>query len=130
MGSDREAVLSLWRRQGWDPRWIEARVGGADWVGELHAHEVELDAFWMHERPVTIAQYHRFMRETGHPAPVDPRVHGPWNSAWLDGAPVPGTGELPVSSVSWEDAVAYCRWVDARLPTVEEAAAFARSPSP
>jgi len=128
MGSDRAAVLDLWRRHGWDPRWIEATVGGADWVGELHPHEVEVDAFWMYERPVTIAQFHGFMRETGHPAPVDPRVHGPWNSAWLHGNPLPGTEGLPVSSLSWEDAVAYSRWAGARLPTEAEWEYAARGP--
>jgi len=120
MGSDREALLGLWRRYEWDQRWFDAQVGGDDWVGELHPHEVELNAFWMYERPVTIAQYHRFMRETSHPAPVDPHVHGPGNSAWRDGSPLPMTEELPVSSVSWEDAAAYCCWAAARLPTEAE----------
>ena len=128
MGSDREAVLSLWRRYAWDPRWFLGQVGGDDWVGELHPHEVELDAFWMYQRPVTIGQYHRFMRETGHSAPVDPHVHGAWNSAWHDGSPLPGTEKLPVSSVSWEDAAAYCRWAAARLPTEAEWEYAARGP--
>ncbi|MCE2504853.1 MAG: hypothetical protein J4G05_12500, partial [Chlorobi bacterium] len=26
----------------------------------------------------------------------------PWNSAWKDGIPIPGSEQLPVSSVSWE----------------------------
>ena len=128
MGSNREAVLGLWRRHGWDPRWFHAQVGGDDWVGELYPHEVELEAFWMYELPVTTAQYHGFMRQTGHPAPVDPHVHGPWNSAWREGAPLPGTEELPVSSVSWEDAAAYCRWAGARLPTEAEWEYAARGP--
>lgn len=128
MGSVREAVIGLWRRQGWDLRWIEATVGGTDFVGELHPHEVELEGFWVYERPVTIGQYHGFMQATGHLAPVDPRVHGPWNSAWRDRAPLPGTEALPVSSVSWEDAVAYCRWAGARLPTEAEWEYAARGP--
>jgi formylglycine-generating enzyme required for sulfatase activity len=57
MGSDREAALGLWHRHGWDPRWFHAQVGGDDWVGELYPHEVELDAFWLYELPVTISQY-------------------------------------------------------------------------
>jgi formylglycine-generating enzyme len=44
----------------------------------------------MFDQPVTIGQYQRFMQETGRGAPVDPRVHGPWNSAWHEGPP-PGT---------------------------------------
>jgi formylglycine-generating enzyme required for sulfatase activity len=129
MGSDRQAVLDLWTRHGWDHRWVEAQVGSDDWVGELYPHEVELGAFWMYEEPVTIGRYHRFMSETGHDAPVDPRGHGPWNSAWREGAPLPGTDELPVSSVSWDDAVAYCRWAGARLPTEAEWEYAARGPA-
>src|SRR5262249_39686290 len=72
MGSERAAVLDLWRERGWDQRWFAAHVGGDDWVGELHPHEVELTAFWMYEQPVTIAEYHRFMQETGREAR---RVH-------------------------------------------------------
>ena len=111
MGSDRATVLDLWRRLGWDSRWIEARVGGADWVGELHPHEVELAVFWIYERPVTIAQYHRFMRETGHPAPSDPRVHGPLTASAEGGLPTGGvavragtTGALVLVAAELADA--------------------------
>jgi serine/threonine-protein kinase len=128
MGSVRAAVLRLWRERGWDQRWFAAQVGGDDWVGELHPHEVELTAFWIYEQPVTIGQFHRFMQETGREAPVDPRAHGPWNSAWDGRAPLPGTEDLPVSSVSWEDARAYCTWAGMRLPSEAEWEYAARGP--
>lgn len=128
MGSDRSDVARLWQRYGWDPRWVEAQVGGSDWIGELHPHRVNLNGFWLYREPVTIAQYHRFMISTGHPAPVDPTVHDERNSAWLEGSPRPGSAELPVSSVSWNDAVAYCAWAGARLPTEAEWEYAARGP--
>lgn len=128
MGSAREDALRLWERYGWDRRWFDAQVGGDDWVGELFPHEVELDGFWMYREPVTIGQYHRFMRETGHAPPADPAVHGPSNSAWRDGEPVSGTESLPVSSVSWKDATAYCAWAGVQLPTEAQWEYAARGP--
>ena len=60
-GNDRPALASAVRASD-----LVARVGGDDWVGELHPHEVELPAFWIYRDLVTIGQYHRFMLETGH----------------------------------------------------------------
>ena len=94
MGSDRKEVLALWHKMGWDQRWFNAQVGADHWVGELHIHEVEISSFWIYEELVTIGQYYTFMKDTQREAPVDPRVHGPWNSAWKDGIPIPGSGTI------------------------------------
>lgn len=128
MGSERSDVIRLWRRHDWDQRWLDTQVGGSTWIGELYRHDVRLDGFWLYRDPVTIGRYHRFMIDTGHPAPVDPQVHHSRNSAWLDGAPLSGAEELPVSSVSWDDAVAYASWAGARLPTEAEWEYAARGP--
>lgn len=128
MGSDRAEVARLWERYGWDQRWL-GQVGGESWIGELLPHVVELDGFWIYRELVTIGQYHRFMVDTGHPPPVDPDIHGPWNSAWHHDRPVPGSEQLPVSSVSWDDAVAYCAWADGHLPTEAEWEYAARGPA-
>lgn len=117
MGSDEARTIAFWRAHEWDRRWLDSQVVAA---GELRQHEVELDGFWMYRELVTIGQYHRFMLDTGHPAPVDPQIHGPWNSAWSGGAPIPGSEMLPVSSVSWADAAAYAARAEARLPTEAE----------
>jgi formylglycine-generating enzyme required for sulfatase activity len=96
MGSDPDEIGGLWHRNNWDDYWLEkdARVRS-----ELFAHEVEVTGFWMYRDLVTIAQYFRFMQQTGYPAPIDQAVHTEENSAWLDGHPRPGTLLLPVSSL-------------------------------
>ena len=129
MGSERETVVALWRERSWDRQWFDGQVGTDRWTGELCSHEIEVGSFWMYLEPITIGQYFKFMHETGRRAPFDPIVHGPWNSAWKDGVPVPGSEDLPVSSVSWEDAVAYCSWAGGRLPTEAEWEYAARGPS-
>lgn len=128
MGSQEDEVRQLWAEHGWDEEWYQAHIGGHDWIGELYPHRVTIDGFWAYRDVITIGQYFRFMQATGHPAPVDPTIHGPWNSAWQDGQPVPGTAALPVSSVAWDDAVAYCAWAGARLPTEAEWEYLARGP--
>ena len=63
--------------------------------------EVNLPAYYVAVHPVTNTQYARFVTETGHPTHQD--------QVWQD--------NHPVTNVSWEDAIAYCRWAELRLPT-------------
>jgi eukaryotic-like serine/threonine-protein kinase len=67
-------------------------------------HQVELKEFWIDQYQVSNEQYAKFMQETGTPAPV----------VW------PGDNDHPVRGVSWDQAVAYCGWLDKRLPTEAE----------
>lgn len=81
---------------------------------EAPPHEVSLPAFFASVRPVTNAEYGRFIAVTGVERPEfaqEERFKG---------------AEKPVVGVSWEDAVSYCRWVTEttgkryRLPTEAE----------
>jgi len=81
---------------------------------ERPAHRVWVSDVLVARRPVTNAEYARFLTATGH---VPPRF---WHDPPFN-APV-----QPVVGVSWFDAVAYCAWLSEvmghrfRLPTEAE----------
>ena len=90
MGSDRSLDAQAFENERWSP---SASQGLVD-VGE----------FYISRSEVTIAQFALFVDETG--TQVSP--------AALSGKP-----DHPVTSVSWPDALAYCRWLQSVLSTSE-----------
>ena len=67
--------------------------------------------------PVTNEEYAAFVKATGRKTPMD----------WKDGAYLANKAKHPVVNVSYEDAMAYCKWLTAkdgkakyRLPTAQE----------
>lgn len=74
------------------------------------AHEVRVTDLLLDETEVTNQQYQRFVKETGRPAPPH----------WINGEFPSGEANLPVWSVSWEDAKAFAAWAKKRLPTEAE----------
>ena len=90
---------------------------------EKPVHKVIVSDFYIAKYVVDNAEYRRFMDATGHRAPA-PKGEG-W-SFW-SGRSFPGEiAQQPVVNVSWDDAVAYCRWLSQatgklyRLPTEAE----------
>lgn len=87
---------------------------------ERPRHPVTLKSFAISKYEVTFSQYDRFAEVTGRARPAD--------EGW-------GRGERPVINVSWQDAVAYTRWLSEqtgnryRLPTEAEWEFAARSGS-
>lgn len=75
---------------------------------ETPAHQVYLKGFLIDKYEVSNEDYEEFLQNTGHPVPkywYDERFNKP---------------NQPVVGVSWEDAAAYAKWVDKRLPTEAE----------
>lgn len=121
-------TIALPRLQPLPPVWIDtpdAKVNPHDgaemvWVpgGEFNmgsdegerreqpAHRVILDGYWIYKMAVTVAQYRRFLSETGKTLRHAP----PWG--WSD--------DHPIVNVSWDYASAYAQWAGAALPTEAE----------
>jgi serine/threonine-protein kinase len=85
-------------------------------VAELPVHSVTVKPFVMQKTEVTNYEYEEFVKATGHEAP----------SHWVNNKPIQGEELLPVTFVSYHDAVAFADWrakrdgVQWRLPTEEE----------
>jgi len=76
---------------------------------EQPLHRVRLSSYWLDRTEVTVEQYERCV-EQRHCRSVP----------YSEGASRFRKAEFPVTLVSWEDAMNYCRWRRARLPTEAE----------
>ena len=90
------------------------------YADEPTPYKVSLGPFYLAATKTTNAQYARFLKANGHPAPLY------WHDKNLN------PPQQPVVGVSWQDAQAFCRWltletgVAHRLPSAAEWEAAAR----
>jgi formylglycine-generating enzyme required for sulfatase activity len=90
------------------------------YADEAAPHRVTLKPFYISVTEITNAQYGRFLKATGHKAPLY------WGDKNLNGP------NQPVVGVTWFEAVAFCRWlteatgVTCKLPTEAQWEAAAR----
>jgi formylglycine-generating enzyme len=69
------------------------------YADEAASHKVKLKPFYISVTEITNAQYARFLKATGHKAPLY------WGDHNLNGP------NQPVVGVTWNDAAAFCRWL-------------------
>lgn len=90
-------------------------MGGNEYSNEQPIHEVDLDAYWIDQTEVTNAMYVRciYANQCVPPSNTNSKTHASYfgNSEF---------NNYPVLYVSWNDALAYCTWVNRRLPTEAE----------
>jgi formylglycine-generating enzyme required for sulfatase activity len=125
----------------------EAQAGLARLRDESPPRRVELAPFRIMTRPVTHADYHRFVIATGAPEPwIDPvgwaaaDTRLPYalvaRHAWTNGAPPAARAGQPVVLVDHGQAEAYCEWWGTQhrgrglLPTELQWEKAARGPAP
>jgi formylglycine-generating enzyme required for sulfatase activity len=84
---------------------------------EQPQRRVYLGSFFIDRHEVTNEAYAEFVNTRGHRIPENAN---PSSTLWIDKAPMEGIARHPVVNVSWDDAVAYCRWRGKRLPTEAE----------
>jgi len=116
MGTSKEQVKILTRAwRDWEDDWFSA---------ELEQSRGEhLSGYWLDKFPVTNQDYRVFCQETNHVFPAH----------WIDDDErlvFPREKSMhPVVLVTWDDAAAYAKWKNKRLPTAMEWEKAARGPA-
>ena len=91
------------------PFTMGSREGDPD---EVPAHPVYLHTYYIDLREVTQGEYERFLKMTKHQEPIVP--------VFEDEVSKLMNPKYPAMAVTWNDAIAYCRWAGKRLPTEAE----------
>jgi formylglycine-generating enzyme required for sulfatase activity len=91
-------------------------------IDRLLAHPVRIDSFYLGTAEVTNSEFQAFVAESADWAPASRSVlvqkglvTDSYLSDWKGTAAPAGTLNLPVTSVSWHAAEAYCQWLTRRV---------------
>jgi formylglycine-generating enzyme required for sulfatase activity len=100
-------------------------------TNERPQHPVTLASYWIDQTEVTNRQFGLFVQATTYQTEAEKLGSGSTynGSEWVDtkgafwkqpngpGSDLNGKQEHPVVQVSWNDATAYCKWAERKLPT-------------
>ena len=88
------------------------RMGGDDYTDEAPIHEVTVQDFSMLRTEVTVGQYRICVTAGECSAPEDCGSRSNWREGTL--------AKMPINCVSHDEAEAFCRFAEARLPSEAE----------
>jgi iron(II)-dependent oxidoreductase len=91
-------------------------------IDRLLAHPVRIQSFYLGTTEVTNGEYLSFVAENPDWSPLNrpslvqkDLVTDTYLADWKGASPAEGTANLPVTSVSWHAASAYCQWLTRRV---------------
>ncbi|HEU4658242.1 MAG TPA: SUMF1/EgtB/PvdO family nonheme iron enzyme [Capillimicrobium sp.] len=80
-----------------------------------------VDGYWIDREPVTVAEFARFVIDTGYRTVAQQRGDDAcWHRPEGPGSDVRGRSRYPVVHVAYDDALAYAAWAGKSLPTEAE----------
>jgi formylglycine-generating enzyme required for sulfatase activity len=119
----------------------EFTMGSDTYSGEKPVQTITMDEYYIDKYLVTNARFQKFVEATGYQTDAEKagfgmvRIERRWRKVeganWRlpDGlTAIDGQEEHPVSQVSYNDALAYCRWAQKDLPTEAQWEKAARGP--
>ncbi|NIM10895.1 MAG: SUMF1/EgtB/PvdO family nonheme iron enzyme, partial [Candidatus Aminicenantes bacterium] len=118
----------------------EFTMGSNDYDREKPPHQVYLDGYWMGKTVVTVMQYMQFAKNTNSHYPEWLEKGNKYNiktgsdDHYKKFGPALTGDNYPIVGVSWNDVIAYCKWLTEktslkfRLPTEAQWEKAARGP--
>jgi formylglycine-generating enzyme required for sulfatase activity len=120
IGTSDDQIQFMLHYEEWAQEWYDSDL----FTVEQPQHEVMVPAFKIGKKPITNDEYYSFLNDAGFRIP----------KGWIGLHYLDGQANHPVTSVSWEDALAYISWLSSktgqafRLPNEIEWEKAARGP--